>query len=55
MRWTCSKSPKSNSNATSIAISDIALSRPVAVTYNDRGSNVLISAEEYLRLKRRDR
>jgi len=31
------------------------LSRPVAVTYNDRGSNVLISAEEYLRLKRRDR
>jgi prevent-host-death family protein len=34
---------------------DIALSRPVAVTRNGRESTVLISTEEYQRLKRRDR
>ncbi len=34
---------------------DIALTRPVTVTRNGRDRTVLISAEEYLRLKRRDR
>ncbi len=34
---------------------DIALSRPVAVTRNGRVGTVLISEEEYRRLKRRDR
>jgi PHD/YefM family antitoxin component YafN of YafNO toxin-antitoxin module len=34
---------------------DLALSRPVAVTRNGSDSTVLISAEEYQRLKRRDR
>lgn len=34
---------------------DLALSRPVAVTRNGRESTVLISSEEYERLKRRDR
>lgn len=34
---------------------DLALRQPVAVTRNGRESCVLISTEEYLRLKRRDR
>jgi prevent-host-death family protein len=34
---------------------DLALRQPVAVTRNSRESCVLISAEEYRRLKRRDR
>jgi len=34
---------------------DIALRQPVAVTRNGRESTVMISAEEYRRLKRRDR
>jgi prevent-host-death family protein len=34
---------------------DIALRQPVAVTRNGRESTVLLSTEEYLRLKRRDR
>ncbi len=34
---------------------DVALTQPVAVTRNGRERTVLISAEEYHRLKRRDR
>ena len=34
---------------------DLALTQPVAVTRNGRERTVLISVEEYLRLKRRDR
>ena len=34
---------------------DMALTRPVAVTRNGRERTVLISSEEYHRLKRRDR
>lgn len=34
---------------------DMALRQPIAVTRNGRESTVLISTEEYLRLKRRDR
>ncbi|CAO3458441.1 type II toxin-antitoxin system prevent-host-death family antitoxin [Azospirillum largimobile] len=34
---------------------DIALSRPVTVTRDGRESTVLISTEEYRRLKRRER
>ncbi len=34
---------------------DIALSQPVTVTRNGRDRTVMISAEEYQRLKRRDR
>ena len=34
---------------------DLALSQPVVVTRNGRDRTVMISAEEYLRLKRRDR
>lgn len=34
---------------------DIALSRPVAVTEDGRERTVLLSIEEYERLKRRDR
>ncbi|WP_044564435.1 type II toxin-antitoxin system Phd/YefM family antitoxin [Azospirillum sp. B4] len=34
---------------------DIALREPVAVTREGRTSTVLISTEEYMRLKRRDR
>ena len=34
---------------------DIALTQPVAVTRNGRERRVMISAEEYHRLKRRDR
>lgn len=34
---------------------DLALTRPVAVTRNGRKGTVLISTEEYERLKRRDR
>lgn len=34
---------------------DLALSKPIAVTRNGRESCVLISTEEYRRLKRRDR
>jgi prevent-host-death family protein len=34
---------------------DIALTRPVAITKNGRERTVLVSAEEYDRLKRRDR
>ncbi len=34
---------------------DIALTQPVAVTRNGRERTVMISAEEYQRLKRRDR
>lgn len=34
--------------------SDVALSRPVVVTKNGRPRNVLISVEEYERLKQRD-
>ena len=35
--------------------SDLALSEPVVVTRNGRPRNVLLSVEEYERLKRRDR
>ena len=34
--------------------SDIALAQPVVVTRNGRGRNVLISLEEYERLRKRD-
>jgi prevent-host-death family protein len=34
---------------------DIALTKPVTITKNGRERTVLISAEEYVRLKRRDR
>lgn len=34
---------------------DIALTRPVTITRNGRDRTVMISAEEYERLKRRDR
>ena len=34
---------------------DIALTKPVVITKNGRERTVLLSAEEYLRLKRRDR
>ncbi len=34
---------------------DIALTQPVTITRNGRDRTVLISAEEYRRLKRRDR
>jgi hypothetical protein len=34
---------------------DIALGQPMVVTRNGRDRTVMISAEEYLRLKRRDR
>lgn len=34
---------------------DMALSQPVTVTRNGRDRTVVISAEEYQRLKRRDR
>jgi hypothetical protein len=34
---------------------DIALAQPVVVTRNGRDRTVMISADEYLRLKRRDR
>jgi len=34
---------------------DIALGQPVIVTRNGRDRTVMISADEYLRLKRRDR
>lgn len=34
---------------------DVALSQPVIVTRNGRDRTVMISAEEYQRLKRRDR
>jgi prevent-host-death family protein len=34
--------------------SDVALGRPVIVTRNGRPRNVLISVEEYERLRRRD-
>lgn len=34
---------------------DIALTRPVTITKNGRERTVLLSAEEYARLKRRDR
>jgi hypothetical protein len=34
--------------------SDLALARPVVVTRNGRARNVLISVEEYERLKKRD-
>ena len=34
---------------------DVALTEPVAVTRNGRERNVVISSEEYHRLKRRDR
>jgi PHD/YefM family antitoxin component YafN of YafNO toxin-antitoxin module len=35
--------------------SDLALSEPVVVTKNGRARNILISVDEYERLKRRDR
>lgn len=35
--------------------SDLALKEPVVVTKNGRPRNVLLSVEEYERLKRRDR
>jgi prevent-host-death family protein len=35
--------------------SDVALTQPVTVTRNGRDRTVVISAEEYRRLKRRDR
>jgi PHD/YefM family antitoxin component YafN of YafNO toxin-antitoxin module len=35
--------------------SDLALTAPVVVTKNGRARNVLLSVEEYERLKRRDR
>ena len=34
---------------------DVALNKPVTITKNGRERTVLISAEEYARLKRRDR
>jgi PHD/YefM family antitoxin component YafN of YafNO toxin-antitoxin module len=34
---------------------DMALSEPVAITSNGRERTIMISAEEYRRLKRRDR
>jgi prevent-host-death family protein len=34
---------------------DIALTKPVSITKNGRERTVLLSAEEYARLKRRDR
>jgi prevent-host-death family protein len=34
---------------------DIALTKPVAITRNGRERTVLLSAEEYARLRRRDR
>jgi prevent-host-death family protein len=34
---------------------DIALTRPVTITRNGRDRTVMISADEYARLKRRDR
>jgi prevent-host-death family protein len=34
---------------------DIALTKPVAITKNGRERTILISADEYHRLKRRDR
>ena len=34
---------------------DMALSQPVVITRNGRDRTVMISAEEYARLKRRDR
>jgi PHD/YefM family antitoxin component YafN of YafNO toxin-antitoxin module len=34
---------------------DLALTRPVMVTRNGRDRTVMISAQEYFRLKRRDR
>ena len=34
---------------------DLALTQPIAVTRNGRERTVLISIDEYLRLKRRDR
>lgn len=34
---------------------DIALTRPISITKNGRERTVLLSAEEYARLKRRDR
>lgn len=34
---------------------DIALTKPVAITKNGRERTVLLSAEEYARLRRRDR
>jgi PHD/YefM family antitoxin component YafN of YafNO toxin-antitoxin module len=34
---------------------DIALTKPVAITKNGRDRTILLSAEEYNRLKRRDR
>lgn len=34
---------------------DVALTRPVAITKNGRERTVLLSADEYARLKRRDR
>lgn len=34
---------------------DIALTKPVVITKNGRERTVLLSAEEYVRLKRRDR
>ena len=34
---------------------DLALTQPIAVTRNGRERTVMISAEEYQRLKRRDR
>jgi prevent-host-death family protein len=34
---------------------DIALTKPVAITKNGRERTILLSAEEYHRLKRRDR
>ena len=34
---------------------DVALTRPVTITKNGRERTVLLSAEEYQRLKRRDR
>ncbi len=34
---------------------DMALAQPVVVTRNGRDRTVLISADEYMRLKRRDR
>ena len=34
---------------------DVALTKPVAITKNGRDRTVLLSAQEYARLKRRDR
>jgi len=34
---------------------DVALTQPVTITKNGRDRTVLVSAEEYARLKRRDR